>query len=69
MELVVNGEKRAFSSPKMDLLAFLKEVGVDPEQSGIAVAVNMSVLPRSTWETESVADGDEVEIIVARQGG
>jgi sulfur carrier protein len=36
---------------------------------GVAVAVNGTVVPRSTWETSRLADGDAVEVLTAAQGG
>ena len=35
---------------------------------GIAVAVDLSVLPRSQWQT-TLADGARVEVVTAVQGG
>jgi sulfur carrier protein len=33
------------------------------------VAVNGTVVPRSTWATSRLADGDAVEVLTAAQGG
>jgi sulfur carrier protein len=38
-------------------------------RSGIAVAVNDEVVPRSRWSTVALVDGDRVEILTAAQGG
>jgi sulfur carrier protein len=46
--------------------ALLDRLGF-PEK-GIAVAVDLSVLPRSEWET-TLADGARVEVVTAVQGG
>jgi sulfur carrier protein len=37
--------------------------------SGIAVAVNGAVVRRSEWESTPLADGDQVEVLTAVQGG
>lgn len=37
--------------------------------SGVAAAVNESVVPRSDWTTTALGDGDRVEILTAVQGG
>ncbi len=37
--------------------------------SGIAVAVNGEVVRRSEWETTVLANGDQVEVLTAVQGG
>ncbi|MEV6343392.1 sulfur carrier protein ThiS [Actinoplanes sp. NPDC051851] len=36
---------------------------------GVAVAVNGTVVPRSTWAEVSLADGDAIEVLTAAQGG
>ena len=42
---------------------------VTTRASGIAVAVNGEVMRRASWDTAPLADGDEVEVITAAQGG
>ena len=46
------------------LVATLTEV-----RRGVAVAVNGTVVPRSTWANVPLADGDTVEVLTATQGG
>jgi sulfur carrier protein len=38
-------------------------------RNGLAVAVNNAVAPRSGWPTRRLADGDQVLVIQATQGG
>jgi sulfur carrier protein len=38
-------------------------------RSGMAVAVNDEVVPRSRWSAVELVDGDRVEILTAAQGG
>lgn len=40
-----------------------------PSPKGVAVAVNGEVVPRSTWTTVTLAEGDQVELLTAAQGG
>ncbi|GAA0612101.1 sulfur carrier protein ThiS [Kribbella sandramycini] len=42
---------------------------VSDRQTGIAVAVNQSVLTRAEWARTILAAGDRVEIVGAVQGG
>lgn len=49
-----------------DVLAL---IGLAIDQTGIAVALNMELVPRSEWATTLVNAGDEIEVITARQGG
>jgi sulfur carrier protein len=37
--------------------------------TGVAVAVNGAVVPRSAWATTALRDGDAVEVVTAVQGG
>ena len=36
---------------------------------GIAVAVNGAVVRRAAWDSTPLADGDQVEVLTAVQGG
>jgi thiamine biosynthesis protein ThiS len=51
-----------------------REVSADGRASagrrlGIAVARNARLVPRGTWMTTTLEDGDDVEIVGAVQGG
>ncbi|MDE2966948.1 MAG: sulfur carrier protein ThiS [Chloroflexota bacterium] len=67
LHVTVNGEEISLSNEQ--LTEALCEFGYDPEQQGIAVAINMSVVPRSEWTQTSIADGDRIDIVGAKQGG
>ena len=41
----------------------------DGQKLGVAVAHNSHVVPRSQWFATALADGDEVELVTAVQGG
>jgi len=43
--------------------------GLGRGRSGMAVAVNGEVVPRSRWPATELADGDQVEVLTAVQGG
>ena len=67
IEVTVNGEpQRLTPAPLREALC---EIGYDPEQQGIAVAVNLAVVPRSEWDAVRVGAGDQLDIIGAKQGG
>lgn len=68
MKIAVNGERREF--PAAPLLLELLEASVGPgAPPGVAVAVNGEVVRRANWPNVRLADGDEVEIVKATQGG
>ena len=41
----------------------------DGQRLGVAVARNSAVVPRSQWHATALADGDEIELVTAVQGG
>jgi sulfur carrier protein len=41
----------------------------DGRKLGVAVARNAEVVPRSQWYGTALADGDDVELVTAVQGG
>ncbi|MFB7232460.1 sulfur carrier protein ThiS [Streptomyces fimicarius] len=62
----VNGEGRAVvAGTALDALV----AAVTPARSGVAVAVNESVVPRGRWAATTLGEGDRVEILTAVQGG
>ena len=67
IDLVVNGE--AASLAAVNVPELLCALGYDPEQQGVAVAVNAEVVPRSLWADRRIEAGDRIEIVGAKQGG
>ena len=66
--LTVNGDP-AQVPPGTTVTDLLRRFGRDPEQPGVAVAVNGAVVRRAAWGETVLSGGDEVEVITARQGG
>ncbi|GLY00858.1 MULTISPECIES: sulfur carrier protein ThiS [Actinoplanes] len=66
MRVTVNG--RPQSRPDGCSVAALVAEITDAHR-GVAVAVNGTVVPRSTWPAVELADGDRVEVLTASQGG
>lgn len=66
MQVAINGRPRqlACGMSLSHAVALLTSV-----QSGVAAAVNGTVVRRAAWETTALTDGDEVEILTAVQGG
>ena len=67
LQVSLNGDAVTLSNEQ--LTEALCEIGYDPEQQGIAVAINMSVVPRSEWAQTTLSDGDRIDIVGAKQGG
>ncbi|MFH9293313.1 sulfur carrier protein ThiS [Streptomyces sp. NPDC017520] len=62
----VNGEVRAVPAGT-DLDALVATL--TPARSGVAAAVNESVVPRGQWAATRLGEGDRVEVLTAVQGG
>ncbi|WP_329179737.1 sulfur carrier protein ThiS [Streptomyces sp. NBC_01477] len=62
----VNGEARALDAPlALDALVAM----LSSAHSGVAAALNDTVVPRTRWSATPLADGDRVEVLTAVQGG
>jgi sulfur carrier protein len=55
--------------PGTALMAVLQRFDILEDTDGVAVAVNMTVVPRREWPARKLENGDAVEIIRAVQGG
>ncbi|MGW7553867.1 sulfur carrier protein ThiS [Streptomyces rimosus] len=62
----VNGEPREVPGGlTLDRLV----AGLTTASSGVAAAVNETVVPRGQWLATPLGDGDRVEVLTAVQGG
>ncbi|KAA6222392.1 sulfur carrier protein ThiS [Streptomyces albofaciens JCM 4342] len=62
----VNGEIREIPGGlTLDRLV----AGLTTASSGVAAAVNETVVPRGQWPATPLGDGDRVEVLTAVQGG
>ncbi len=67
MTLILNGEHVEAAARSV---ADLVEHHLGPDgRTGVAVAVNDAVVPRSEWSRLVLREGDRVEIVRAVQGG
>jgi sulfur carrier protein len=66
MRLTINGQDQSRSA-SCTVAALVAELIA--AQRGVAVAVNGTVVPRSTWGEVDLADGDRIEVLTAAQGG
>jgi sulfur carrier protein len=64
--ITLNGQSRQ-AEEGISLTALVRQVS--ERATGIAVAVNGEVVPRSSWQETRLADGDRVEVVTAVQGG
>jgi sulfur carrier protein len=66
MNISVNGEPHEVT-PGAALDTVVRALTAAP--SGVAAAVNETVVPRGQWASTPLSDGDRVEILTAVQGG
>ncbi|MFK0115902.1 sulfur carrier protein ThiS [Streptomyces sp. NPDC090994] len=66
MSISVNGEPRQVA-PGTALDTLVRTLTEAP--SGVAAALNETVVPRARWSDTALSDGDRVEVLTAVQGG
>jgi sulfur carrier protein len=66
MQVVINGRQRVVEQGlRLDQAVAL----LTGTTAGVAVAVNGDVIRRAEWQKTELADGDQVEVLTAVQGG
>lgn len=66
VRVIVNGQAETFP---VDTTLGAVITRLRPERSGIAAAIGDAVVPRAEWDSRSLREGDQVEILTAVQGG
>ena len=64
--VTINGERR-HAAPGTTLAELIADIGLDPLR--VAVERNLEIVPRSTFATVIVEDGDDYEIVHFVGGG
>lgn len=66
MQVIING--RPHRTPATLSLAQAVAL-LTSAQAGVAAAVNGDIVRRADWDSTSLVDGDQVEVLTAVQGG
>jgi sulfur carrier protein len=66
--IVLNGDAVALQQGA-SLLDALARIGVDMGTTGVAVAVDGEVVPRTHWAAYALHEGARIEALTAMQGG
>jgi thiamine biosynthesis protein ThiS len=66
VKLTVNGEERSFQGIA-DVAGLLGALELDPRK--VAVELNLEIVPRSTYGSTRISDGDRLEIVQFVGGG
>jgi thiazole synthase len=64
--IIVNGEKRSFSGGE-SVAGLLAELGIDARK--VAVELNLEILPRTSYQSTRLNEGDKLEIVHFIGGG
>ncbi|MDX2699431.1 sulfur carrier protein ThiS [Streptomyces ipomoeae] len=66
MTVFVNGERRQVAAgTALDTVVRT----LTASASGVAAALNETVVPRAQWTSTALSEGDRVEVLTAVQGG
>ncbi|WP_339918981.1 sulfur carrier protein ThiS [uncultured Flavobacterium sp.] len=68
MELKINNQIKQFQANALSIQDLL-DIEFPQKQSGIAIAINNTVIPKSNWNDHPISQSDEILIISATQGG
>ena len=66
MQVTINGEARRFAEA-MTVDGLLAALEIEPRK--VAVERNLEIVPKSTWGSTRIADGDRIEIVQFVGGG
>jgi sulfur carrier protein len=68
MRVLLNGTEAELADGAT-VQAAIDSLALPAANRGVAVAVDLEVVPRTQWETHKLDDGARVEILRAIQGG
>lgn len=78
MNITLNGKPHAVGA-KASVTTLVSQItgrelasngqAADGQRLGVAVARNSEVVPRSQWHSTALAEGDDIELVTAVQGG
>jgi sulfur carrier protein len=66
--IYLNGTPRE-DPGEQSLAGILRLLDLEPDERGVAIAVDGEVVPRAGWSTFAIHDGARVEVLRAMQGG
>jgi sulfur carrier protein len=66
MNLIINGESRQFESAPT-LADLIDQLGIKGDR--VAVELNRDIVPRASWPSTALNDGDKLEIVHFVGGG
>ncbi|MCH2207159.1 MAG: sulfur carrier protein ThiS [Lentisphaerales bacterium] len=68
MTLSVNGQEKIVEN-ELTLQLLLTEIELETDRKGIALCVNLQVIPKEAWGKTVLKNNDRIEIVIAAPGG
>lgn len=68
MTLSVNGQEKIVKD-ELSLQELIKDMALETDRKGIALCVNLQVIPKETWGGTVLKNNDRIEIVIAAPGG
>jgi thiamine biosynthesis protein ThiS len=68
VRVTINGTPRELADG-VSVAGALAELGIRPDERGVAVAVDAETVPRAVWTQARLAEGARVEVVRATAGG
>ena len=68
MTLSVNGQEKIVKN-ELSLQELIKDMALETDRKGIALCVNLQVIPKDVWGETVLKNNDRIEIVIAAPGG
>ena len=68
MKINFNGQEMT-SSENCTLYNLLTQLEIDPQRRGLALCLNLEVLPRGEWSSTTLSANDRIDLVIAAPGG
>ena len=68
MTITFNGQEMT-TSENSTIYELLASKQIDPQRRGLALCLNLEVLPRGEWAETTLKASDRIDLVVAAPGG
>ncbi len=68
MTITFNGKKLELDQ-SLNLDQLLEQNQIDPKQKGMALCLNLDVLPQNLWSETQLKNHDRIDLVIAAPGG
>ena len=68
MTINFNGQEMT-TKENCTLHNLLTQLEIDPQRRGLALCLNLEVLPRGKWSETTLSTNDRIDLVIAAPGG